>query len=119
MDSYFGIDENAIEEILMREFRTEQNWTEKMAGQGREEGLAMNEAIYNSHIGNEKFYDKVCEMINEKIRTRQIRKGKDGFADCIEDDKTRLFNMQNTTRITKNILGDVNIEHSNDKQNLE
>ena len=116
----FQIDENSIGETLMSEFRTRQNWTEKMAGQDRKEGLVMDEAIYNSHIGNEEFYAKVSGMITERIRTRQIQKGKDGFADCIEDDKTRSSNMQNATRITKNnILGDVNIEHSNDEQNLE
>ena len=72
----FQIDENSIEEILMREFRTEQNWTEKMARHDREEGLVMDKAIYNSHIGNEKFYAKVSGMIIERIRTRQIQTGK-------------------------------------------
>ena len=116
----FQIDEHSIGETLMSEFRTRQNWTEKMAGQDRKEGLVMDEAIYNSHIGNEEFYAKVSGMITERMRTRQIQKGKDGFADCIEDDKTRSSNMQNATRITKNnVLGDVNIEHSNDEQNLE
>jgi len=116
----FQIDENAIEEIIMSEFRVGQNWTEKMAGQYRREGLVMDASIYNSHIGNEEFYAKVSGMITEKIRARQVQKGKDGFADCIEDDKTRLSNMQNATRTTRNnVLGDVNIEHANDEQNLE
>ncbi len=70
----FQIDENAIEETLMSEFRAKQNWTEKMAGQDRREGFVMDEAIYNSHIGNEEFYAKVSEMISERIRTRQIQK---------------------------------------------
>ena len=56
----------------------------------------------------------------EIIQNRQDKKGKDGFADCVEDDKTRLSNMQNATRTTRNnVLGDVNIEHTNDEQNLE
>lgn len=116
----FQIDENSVEETFMSEFRVGQNWTEKMAGQDRKEGLVMDEAIYNSHIGNEEFYAKVSEMITERIRARQIQKGKDGFTDCIEDDKTRLSYMQNATRTTRNnVLGDVNIEHTNDEQNLE
>lgn len=116
----FKIDEKAVEEVLMREFSVGQNWTEKMAGQDRKEGLVMDWAIYNSHIGNEEFYAKVSGMITERIRSRQIQRGKDGFTDCIEDDKTRLSNMQNATRTTRNnVLGDVNIEHTNDEQNLE
>ena len=116
----FQIDENAIGETLMREFRVGQNWTEKMAGQDRKEGLVMDEAIYNSHKGNEDFYAKVSEMITEKIRIRQGEKGKDGFTDCIEDDKTRLSYMQNATRTTRNnVLEDINGENTNYQQNLE
>lgn len=78
----------------------------------------MDEHIYNSHIGNEEFYAKVSGMITERIRTRKIQKGKDGFEDCIEDDKTRLSNVQSATRTTKNnVLGDVNIEYLNDEHN--
>lgn len=80
----------------------------------------MDEHIYNSHIGNEEFYAKVSGMITERIRTRKIQKGKDGFADSIDDDKTRLSNVQNATRTTKNnVLGDVdvNIEYLNDEHN--
>ena len=116
----FQIDENAIVETLMREFRVGQNWTEKMAGQDRKEGLVMDEAIYNSHIENEDFYAKVSEMITEKIRIRQGERGKDGFTDCIEDDKTRLSYMQNATRTTRNnVLEDINGENTNYQQNLE
>lgn len=113
----FQIDEKAVEEILMREFSVGQNWTEKMAGQDRREGLVMDEAIYNSHIGNEEFYAKVSEMITERIRARQIQKGKDGFTDCIKDDETRFSYMQKATRTTiNNVLGE---EHTNDEQNIE
>ena len=73
----FQIDEKAVEEILMREFSVGQNWTEKMAGQDRKEGLVMDEAIYNSHIGNEEFYAKVSVMITERIKIRQSQKEKD------------------------------------------
>ena len=91
-----------------------------MAGQDRKEGLVMNEAIYNSHIGNEDFNAKVSEMITEKIRIRQGEKGKAGFTDCIGDDKTRLSDMQNATRTTRNnVLGDINREDANYQQNLE
>ena len=72
----FQIDENTLEESLMSEFRVGQNWTEKMAGQDRREGLVMDEAIYNSHIGNEEFYARVSKMITERIRARQIQKEK-------------------------------------------
>ena len=78
----FQIDKNAIEETLMNEFRVGQNWTEKMARRRKKDGLVMDEAIYNSHIGNEDFYAKVSEMVTEKIRAGQ---GKDGYADCMED----------------------------------
>ena len=61
----------------MREFSVGQNWTEKMAGQDRKEGLVMDEAIYNSHIGNEEFYAKVSGMITERIKIRQSQKEKD------------------------------------------
>ena len=116
----FQIDENAIGETLMREFRVGQNWTEKMAGQDRKEGLVMDEAIYNSHKGNEDFYAKVSEMITEKIRIRQGEKGKAGFTDCIGDDKTRLSDMQNATRTTRNnVLEDINRENTNYQHNLE
>lgn len=114
----FQIDENAIEETIMSEFKEGQNWVERMAGQDRKEGLVMDEAIYNSHISNEEFYTKVSGMITERIRTRKIQKGKDGFEDCIEDDKTRLSNVQSATRTTKNnVLGDVNIEYLNNEHN--
>lgn len=116
----FQIDGNSVEETLMSEFRTGQNWTEKMARQDRKEGIIMDESIYNPHIENEDFYAKVSEMITERIRTRQGQKGKDGFEDCIEDDKTKLSDMQNATRTVKNtILGDATIEQTNDEQNLE
>ena len=91
-----------------------------MAGQDRKEGLVMDEAIYNSHKGNEDFYAKVSEMITEKIRIRQGEKGKDGFTDCIKDDKTRLSYMQNATRTTRNnVLEDINRENTNYQHNLE
>ena len=112
----FQIDEKAVEEILMREFSVGQNWTEKMAGQDRKEGLVMDEAIYNSHIGNEEFYAKVSGMITERIKIRQSQKGKDGFTDCIKDNKTSLSYMKKATRTTRNnVLGDINIEHTNDE----
>ncbi len=48
------------------------------------------------------------------------KRGKDGLEDCLDDDKTRLSIMQNATRTTRNnILGNENIEHTNDEQNLE
>ena len=52
-------------------------WTEKMAGQDRAEGLVMDEAIYNAHIGNEDFYTKVSAMITERIQNREESKEKD------------------------------------------
>ena len=73
----FQIDESQVVETLMNEFRAGQNWTEKMAGQDRKEGLVMDEAIYNSHIGNEEFYAKVSEMITERIKDKEVSKGKE------------------------------------------
>jgi len=79
-------------------------------------------ALINS--GGQKYLNQegMLEKIKEEVKNqnRQDKKGKDGLADCVEDDKTRLSNMQNATRITRNnVLGDVNIEHTNDEQNLE
>lgn len=48
----------------------------------------------------------------EDIRLSK-EEGKDGFADCIEDDKTRLSAMQDVTR--NNVL----VEHTKDEKNLE
>ena len=63
-------------------------------------------------IGIEQFY--------QMIHSIQLQNGKDGFADCIEDDRTRLSNMQNATRTTRNnVLVDINIEHTNDEQNFK
>ena len=109
----FQVDENAIVEIMMSEFRTGQNWTKKMAEKEREEGFIIDEAIYNSHIGNEMFYAKVSEMIAERIKARQVQKGKEGFEDCIEDDKTRLSNLQNAQQ---SILRGQNKEKNNDEK---
>ena len=83
----FQIDESQVVETLMNEFRAGQNWTEKMAGQDRKEGLVMDEAIYNSHIGNEEFYAKVSEMITERIKDKEVSKGKE------ESKKNKFFNF--------------------------
>ena len=116
----FHIDESVIEETLMSEFRAGQNWTEKMAGEDRKEGLVMDEAIYNSHIGNEDFYAKVSEMITERIRIRQEERGKDGYTDCIEDDRTRLSDMQNATNDTRNnVQGNGEKGNTKNNQNLK
>ena len=107
-----------VEEVLMGEFSVGQNWIKKMAEQTPKEGLDINEAIYNSHIGNEEFYAKVSEMITERIRVRQLQKGKKGFGDCIVDDKTRLPVVSRATRIIEeNVLGKE--QHSKGEQNLE
>ena len=81
----FEMDEKQVLETLMDEFKAGQNWTEKMAGQDREEGIVMDEAIYNSHIGNEDFYAKVSKMITERIENKKVSKGKD------EPKKNKLF----------------------------
>ena len=83
----FQIDESQVVETLMNEFRAGQNWTEKMAGQDRKEGLVMDEAIYNSHIGNEEFYAKVSEMITERIKDKEVSKGKE------KSKKNKFFNF--------------------------
>ncbi len=63
-----------------------------------------------TEVGIEQFY----LMINS------IQNGKDGLADCIKDDRTRLSSMQSATRITRaNILEEKNIEQTNDERNLE
>ena len=95
----FQIDESQIVETLMNEFRTEQNWTEKMAGQNRKEGLVMDDAIYNSHIGNENFYAKISKMITERINDKEISKGKD------DPKKNKFFNF--ISRIINNVKSKV------------
>lgn len=63
-------------------------------------------------IGIEQFYQVIYSI--------QLQNGKDGFEDCLDDDKTRLSSMQSATRTTRtNVLEDVNVEHTNDEQNLE
>ena len=55
----------------------------------------------------------------EHIRL-SVEKGKNGFVDCIGDDKTKLSTMQNATRTTRNnILGNENIENTNEQISLE
>ena len=124
----FQIDENAVEAFFIKEFRAGQNWTEKMAGQNRAEGLVIDDAIKNAHSENKEFYEKVSEMITERIKVRQVHNGKEGFLDCIEDDKTRLSTMQNATIIIKKyfeqLIGkDINYKNNgtnddNDEPNL-
>lgn len=67
-------DEKAALKVLEKEFSATQNWVEKMAGQDRREGFVMDDAIYNSHIGNEEYYSKVAKMITERIRSKENRK---------------------------------------------
>ena len=85
MGELFQVDESTMVETLMNEFRSGQNWTEKMAGQDRKEGLVMDEAIYNSHIENENFYNTVSEMITERIKNREVSNEKK------EHKKNKLF----------------------------
>ena len=56
-----------------------------MAGQDRKEGLVMDEAIFNSHIGNEEFYDKVSGMITERIKIRQSQRENDNLGNNSHD----------------------------------
>lgn len=54
-----------------------------------------------------------------KELNRQGQEEKDGFTDCMDDNRTRLTNMQDATRTTKNnVLEDINIGHANDEQSL-
>ncbi len=116
----FQLNAKDLEEVLMREFSAEQNWTEKMAELDRGEGLVIDEAIYNSHIGNEEFYTKVSRMITERINARQLQKGKDGLSDCMNDNQTKLYDMQRANEKAKTLyLGDANIEFSSNEKNLE
>ena len=79
-------------------------------------------ALINSrgqkYLNSEGLLERVKDETQNQ--NRQAQEGKDGFTDCIGDDKTRLSNMQNATRTTRsNVLGDENIEHTTDEQNLE
>ena len=87
MGKLFQVDESTMLETLMSGFKAGQNWVGKMAGQDRKEGLVMDEAIYNSHIENENFYNKVSEMITERIKNREVSNGKD------EHKKNKLINF--------------------------
>lgn len=46
-------------------------------------------------------------------------KGKDGFADCIEDDTTRLSDVQKSTRIVREIVQGDGEKRTNDEKILE
>lgn len=79
-------------------------------------------------LGIEPSIEAIPQLIQECNKRLQYiehiglsaEKGKDGFADCIEDYKTRLSVMQNAIKTTRNnVLGNESIEHTNDEQNLE
>lgn len=67
----FHMEENQVLETFIYEFRPGQNWTEKMAGLNRKEGLVMDVAIEKSHIKNEEYYAKVSEIIVSKISKKK------------------------------------------------
>lgn len=75
----------------------------------------------------ENMQNEILEQLNDVFERAEKSKmiaragnGKNGFEDCLEDDKTRLSNMQNATRTVRdNILGDGIIGPANDEQNLE
>ena len=59
-------------------------------------------------------------MIAEKIRIILDEKKKDGFLDCIGDDKTRITSMQNANRTVRNItVRNEDRKNSNEEPNLE
>ena len=100
----FQIDENSVVETLKREFATGQNWTEKMAGQDRREGLLIDEAIYNSHIENEEFYAEVSEMIFEKIKEREATRENDASKkNKLLDFMSSIINKIKNTITRKNV----------------
>ncbi|MBR3162939.1 MAG: hypothetical protein IKF17_02405 [Clostridia bacterium] len=79
-------------------------------------------------LGIEPSIEAIPQLIQECNKRLQYiehiglaaEKGKDGFADCIEDDKTRLSAMQKAIKTTRNnVLGNESIEYTNDEQNLE
>lgn len=79
-------------------------------------------------LGIEPSIEAIPQLIQECNKKLQYiehiglsaEKGKDGFADCIEDDKTRLSAMQKAIKTTRNnVLGNESIEYTNDEQNLE
>lgn len=62
---------------------------------------------------------KQAEQIQEG-NMESFPNGKSGFADCINDDKTRLPSVESATRTTVgNVLENANIEDSKDGQNIE
>lgn len=67
----FKTDEKTAAKFIEEEFSKSQNWVEKMAGQDRKEGFVMDDAIYNSHAGNEEYYSKVAKMISERIKSKE------------------------------------------------
>lgn len=78
-------------------------------------------------LGIEPSIESILHLIQECNRRLQYlehtrlssEKGKNGFVDCIEDDKTRLSNIQSATRTVRgNVLGDVIIKPTNDEQNI-
>lgn len=105
----FKIDNNKIEETIINEFKSGQNWVEKMAGQDRREGLVMDEAIYNSHIENEEFYNTVSSKITERIKMRETKKEIDQSDSLIDsaieatEENARMESVNQQTAQLKNI----------------
>lgn len=64
----FNTDAKNVETIITNEFKPGQNWVEKMSAQNRREGIIYDEAIYNSHVENEDYYENVAAMIYDRLR---------------------------------------------------
>ena len=66
----FNVNEQVIQGALVNEFSQKQNWVEKMAGLNRKGGIILDPQVLNAHQGNEEYYDKVSEIIADRLKLR-------------------------------------------------
>ena len=72
MSKTFNTKERKMIKKITRDFRKTKNWTKKMAGLDRKEGLVMEDAIYNAHIENNEYYSKVSNMVLERLKDKNV-----------------------------------------------
>lgn len=93
---------------------------EAFTGWGVNDNLSWYRGVGCTMIGENGIPKEFAEDFIRNQLFQQKNPHKDGFADCIEDDKTRLSTMQNATKTTRNnLLGNESIKHTDDEQNLE
>ena len=99
----FKTDKTTIEKMFMDEFKNVKSWTNKMAIQYQKDGIIIDEAIFNSHIENDNFYNKTAKMIYEKLRINQkinnTENDKIGFFSRISNKIKNIFKIKTIKKL--------------------